>query len=1064
MLKRLSLFLFALLFAANAHAAVRIALVGSGPEKDTAGLLALAEVKLSEDNRIELLERTQIHKVLDEQKLSLSGMVDENQAVAAGKLLRVEVFAVVQSLGPDAPPVLTVFDAFNGSRLVDVDLPKDDVGQQVGAIVRGIDRSRQKLAAPLHAKTVCLLAVRNADLPRTMDPMCNAVGSLLERQLLTSDDIRLLERKRLEGINKERQLGTLDPKHDILASLVTIDLEFSRAKEGDQPTVTALLSDGAGKSIAKPSTTVDPKHPAEAVSQLGSKIAQALEVVPGQAGLEPAKEGRRFLVEAEFLLAHGDVERGLQSAESAFALAPESPVAIKLLSFALMRRAIDIQRSDQQQLSAALDMAARAMDLRDAELMNLNHTDLKHHDLKLFPDNLTGDWIMALLQTALKSDDAKVTEASRRLGDSYVHFAHDWIVNSEALSAGNEHDLAEHQSFIRLNRIVPALALASASKADYVAEVTGIYERYFSLLSKMPAMKSIRLYVIAGQELGDPAYWTCPDRKWSPADFAKDDLARIDHVYQMLADHPSSAVRFYGLRDRLQFLRSANRMSDEEFATAYVQARDAARAGLDDDVLTKVDRVGMLRNAMIGNAMTIVGQGKDPQQWLSDRIGWYDFFNAHHVLPQQALVHVGDLVRLQASGEDAVKVLRGLQTLVDDSQTQFIGCSAVEGRTQLAKAIRSLAGNYAEVREAFLNGESVARLLLKAGDDITSIQYVISDGKGGAFAIVAARDPDEPSLRAVSLALDGSGGRTIGSIALATSVNDACVTDTQIVVATDAGIVIFARTGGNTAKITTDDGLPTNSVQSVAMMGDVIYAGLRDHGYLVSYDIGSRKCTVLASSRRKEKASPFDDAGNFAIVRIAADVAKQRLLLVHCHSGRFAENGLWRYEPATAEFKQLLPVYFDYGQRNAAATRILPDGRMLINSYNWAIAFDTKTDTPTLLFADSIGASPTLRTKSRPFEFNRRLAAPYTLVADELWSASPLSRIEPNTNRMTEIDLPDDEPATAPSNRRAREKKMSWLEPLADAENVVVGDAQSLWLVPIKSRAATSAPSSQPKP
>src|SRR5690349_18950465 len=153
MWKRFPFWLLAIALAGSAHAAVRIALVSSGPEKDSANLLALAEAKLSEDNRIELLERTAIHKVLDEQKLSLAGLVDEDKAVAAGKLLRVEVLAVVQSLGPDAPPVLTVFDAFNGSRLVDVDLPKDNVDEQVGAIVLGIDRSRQKLVAPLHAKT-----------------------------------------------------------------------------------------------------------------------------------------------------------------------------------------------------------------------------------------------------------------------------------------------------------------------------------------------------------------------------------------------------------------------------------------------------------------------------------------------------------------------------------------------------------------------------------------------------------------------------------------------------------------------------------------------------------------------------------------------------------------------------------------------------------------------------------------------------------------------------------------------------------------------------------------------
>src|SRR6185369_1173161 len=131
-----------------------------------------------------------------------AGLVDAEHAVAAGKLMRVEMFAFVQSLDDENPPVLTVFDAFNGARLVDVDLPAAAGGgeAQADAIAAGVDRARSKLVAPLHAKTICLLAVRNADLPRKSDGMCSAVAMLLERRLLDSNDVRLLERKRLEGI------------------------------------------------------------------------------------------------------------------------------------------------------------------------------------------------------------------------------------------------------------------------------------------------------------------------------------------------------------------------------------------------------------------------------------------------------------------------------------------------------------------------------------------------------------------------------------------------------------------------------------------------------------------------------------------------------------------------------------------------------------------------------------------------------------------------------------------------------------------------------------------------
>jgi hypothetical protein len=172
-------------------------------------------------------------------------------------------------------------------------------------------------------------------------------------------------------------------------------------------------------------------------------------------------------------------------------------------------------------------------------------------------------------------------------------------------------------------------------------------------------------------------------------------------------------------------------------------------------------------------------------------------------------------------------------------------------------------------------------------------------------------------------------------------------------------------------------------------------------------------------------------------------------------------------------------VYFDYGDRNVGASRLLPDGRMVISSYNWAAAFDTKTDSVTLLFADSIGAGPDLRSKTRPFEFNHQIAWPYTLVGDELWCGAPLSRIEPNTNHIRQIDLPHDadpttDPTTRPTTRRrltARPARPSdhmgpndclWIEPMRDEEHVIAGNAHAVWLVSIKESPSTSQPSSRP--
>src|SRR5205823_5653397 len=72
---------------AKADSPWRLALVSSSPSEPINNLLELAQAKLSREPNLELLERQTIRKLLAEQQLSLSGLVDSNRAVEVGKLL-----------------------------------------------------------------------------------------------------------------------------------------------------------------------------------------------------------------------------------------------------------------------------------------------------------------------------------------------------------------------------------------------------------------------------------------------------------------------------------------------------------------------------------------------------------------------------------------------------------------------------------------------------------------------------------------------------------------------------------------------------------------------------------------------------------------------------------------------------------------------------------------------------------------------------------------------------------------------------------------------------------------
>src|SRR5436309_7878465 len=107
----------------------RIALVtAANVSPATKSLLDLATVELSRLENVELLERADVLRVLDEQKLTLTGLASDQQALAVGKLLKADLFVCLET---DAERhqafAATAFDAKTGIRLRDTPLePKVD--------------------------------------------------------------------------------------------------------------------------------------------------------------------------------------------------------------------------------------------------------------------------------------------------------------------------------------------------------------------------------------------------------------------------------------------------------------------------------------------------------------------------------------------------------------------------------------------------------------------------------------------------------------------------------------------------------------------------------------------------------------------------------------------------------------------------------------------------------------------------------------------------------------------------------------------------------------------------
>ena len=384
-------FVFALLlFCVPARAATRVALVSNSEADAVAQVLDLAVVRLAEREEVHVLERRQIAAVLEEQKLAFSALVDPVQSIRAGKLLSVDVFAVLQAGGGvdggELVSGLVVYEAQTGVRLWDRTIGGRGVEDVADAVAQGVGGALDKRGSRRGTtRTVSLVSVRNADLPRDMDSVCEAAAALLERQVLRSPDIAVLERSRLVYVNRERQLPTGALHEKLRKSLFLLDLELSRGEKPKQVRATVLLSDAGHTSCGKVTVTGTARKLVKLAAKLAEALLKQLRVAPAEPAGSPAREARRFAVEAKLYRSHGQHSLAARAAEAAFALQPSLEYQAQLSRLLLDDAPLPTSRRKSREPDTAgvvrrsLGVVRRAIELR---------RDLTEQAMKTAPHSL----------------------------------------------------------------------------------------------------------------------------------------------------------------------------------------------------------------------------------------------------------------------------------------------------------------------------------------------------------------------------------------------------------------------------------------------------------------------------------------------------------------------------------------------------------------------------------------------------------------------------------------------------------------------------------------------------
>ena len=295
---------------------VRIAIVPGGDPKPNE-LLVLTEAKLFELQEIELLDRTDIDKVLAEQRLS--GMFSADNAVALGQLLKTDLFVVLETTS------VVIFDAHTGLRFVDETLP-DNIERAILVAVDVVKTAVEKRTKLVEETLVTfgMVGTRNIDFSADRNGWCRAVAGMLERSLLKRGGA-VLERSRLQLVSREQSLPG-DATNRLFASMKLIDLEFTRGEVPQSFKVTAVIGN------EKFSSEGSFDNPLEAVHKLAEQLLEGNVRDTNVTEAARKAEAARFVEESRYIervsrrnvFDYDYVHDALEKIEIAVALDPDN--------------------------------------------------------------------------------------------------------------------------------------------------------------------------------------------------------------------------------------------------------------------------------------------------------------------------------------------------------------------------------------------------------------------------------------------------------------------------------------------------------------------------------------------------------------------------------------------------------------------------------------------------------------------------------------------------------------------------------------------------------------------
>jgi hypothetical protein len=1000
---------------------VRVAIVSTDTKGAAANVQALAEAHVSANPGVVVVDRVTISRVLSEQAMSLSGLVSADSAVKAGRLLNVDLFVVVQGSESAGKVVgVIVFHSGTGVRLADAAVDASDLKAAAAAVSSAVEASQKKLAGAGRAtRSVCLLAVRNVDLGFAGEGFCRSVGTLLQRHLANVDGLAVLERERLDHINKERTLPGSDVGTNLLASMIYVELDVSRAAGKKTVQIVALLTDAAGRQMDRiPVTSAE--EAVAATDALQRELCSRLNAVNAPRASDRALEARRFMSEQQMWWQR-DKERFTQCAETAYALDPNVTTRENLIGCYVALSRIE------EALGLCEEIKSRG------EVIPQIQVGMKHY-----------------LDYGIYNETREVYDHKRpeRLANGRRYLA------LLGLAPDDQPLVVTTFRTMTVEEALEIMAYASDRSSSYIKSVTKLMSWWIASMKAEapPSASELRGVMMI---LRDRLRLESSEERARL--FPKDATYYngMASLYAHMQKAGSPLLQLYGQLGGIACDRGLDRIDEAGMAGALLTWQTSTERLLN----------GARRNDPAYDRYLIYGAMLDASRMTKGKASGrhfqriFDFMIARKELAYPVVAPASE-----STVENCDRMLATLKSPDCERLPAFDPGFIKIQRDKLAAASTKAVG---------VAPWKSARLLFNA-KDYNGCEGITTPVVSGDNAYVLAKSPVDYSgdvrkmdVTLLRVSLTGGGTTIVGRTAMIPPryeydqrfmFRSTCLGSNAVYVATHGDGIYVYGFDGSVRQITEKDGLPSPYVYSVACVGDKIYAGLGKQwkdAYIVVYNTASGTCELVAAASRRERITPFDNSPDaFAVCDIKPDAARNRLILVVGYAGYSDDQccqgplmGLWAWYPSTGKMTQVFRRHEGGGIRWLWTGS--PDGDHFLLVTEPAqnavdlLDFNMRNDETRGVFSSYSAGMPLYGIPSSDFFISTQFSMrqPFLRVGNWLWHSNGRVSRDGQTNDAF------------PPHKVGDTARASWtfLEKVHGGTAILAADDTSLWLLELGS-------------